>query len=64
MNSYRNASDFKGTGQPDPTIAPNFLAEMRKRCQDNNRTSTQPSSPMESMEMSESAVRMSYLKAL
>ena len=34
------------------------------RCQDNNRTTTQPSSPMESLEMSESAVGMSYLQEL
>ena len=34
------------------------------RCQDSNRTTTQPSSPMESLEMSESAVGMSYLQEL
>ena len=32
------------------------------RCQDCNRTTTQPSSPMESLEMIESAVGMSYLQ--
>ena len=34
------------------------------RCQDSNRTTTQPSSPMKSLEMSESAVGMSYLQEL
>ena len=34
------------------------------RCQDYNRTTTQPSSPMESLEMSESTVGMSYLQEL
>ena len=34
------------------------------RCQDCNRTTTQPSSHMESLEMSESAVGMSYLQEL
>ena len=34
------------------------------RCQDCNRTTTQPSSPMESLEMSEFAVGMSYLQEL
>ena len=34
------------------------------RCQDSNRTTTHPSSPMESLEMSESAVGMSYLQEL
>ncbi|KAL0016894.1 hypothetical protein SO802_003963 [Lithocarpus litseifolius] len=57
--------NFKGTGQPDPTIAPDFLTEMRMRCQDSNRTTTRPSSSsMASLEMSESAVGMSYLQAL
>ncbi|KAK7817059.1 putative peroxidase 48, partial [Quercus suber] len=57
--------NFKGTGQPDPTIAPDFLAEMRMRCQDSNGTTAWPSSSsMASLEMSESAVGMSYLQAL
>ncbi|KAL0009611.1 hypothetical protein SO802_011113 [Lithocarpus litseifolius] len=55
---------LKGTGQPNPTIASDFLIETRMRCQDSNRTTTQPSSPMESLEMSESAVGMSYLQEL
>ena len=54
----------QGIGQPTPTIAPDFLIEMRMRCQDCNRTTTQPSSPMESLEMSESAVGTSYLQEL
>ncbi|KAL0009128.1 hypothetical protein SO802_010630 [Lithocarpus litseifolius] len=29
--TQKRLSDFKGTGWPDPTIAPNFLAEMRMR---------------------------------
>ena len=53
-----------GTGQPNPTIAPDFLIESRMRGQDSNRTTTHPSSPMESLEMSESAVGMSYLQEL
>ena len=45
------------TGQPDPTITPDFLVEMRMRCQDSNRTATHPSSSsMASLEISESAV--------
>ncbi|KAL4598224.1 hypothetical protein ACB092_11G045400 [Castanea dentata] len=36
--------DFKGIGQPDPTRASDFLTDMRMRCQDSNRTTTQPSS--------------------
>ena len=60
VNSYRNASDFKGTRQPDPTISPDFLTEMKMSCQDSNRTTTQPSSlSMAKMEMTESAVGMS-----
>ncbi|KAF3951497.1 hypothetical protein CMV_022855 [Castanea mollissima] len=55
---------LKGTGQPNPTIAPDFLIETRMRCQDCNRTTTQPSSPMESLEMNESAVGTSYLQEL
>ncbi|KAL4597655.1 hypothetical protein ACB092_11G005400 [Castanea dentata] len=55
---------LNGTGQPNPTIAPDFLIETRMRCQDINRTTTQPSSPMESLEMRESAVGMSYLQEL
>ena len=54
----------QGTGQPTPTIALDFLIETRMRCQDCNRTTTQPSSPMESLEMSESALRTSYLQEL
>ncbi|GMY33309.1 putative Peroxidase 48 [Fagus crenata] len=58
----KRLSDFKGTGQPDPSIAPDFLAEMRMKCQDN---SAQPSpSLMASFEMSDSAVGMSYFQAL
>lgn len=48
--------DFKRIGRPDPTRASDFLTDMRMRCQNSNRTTTQPSSqPMESLEMSESA---------
>ena len=36
--------DFKRIGQPDPTRASDFLTDMRMRCQDSNRTTTQPSS--------------------
>ena len=61
----KRLSNFKGTGLPDPTIAPDFLTEMRMRCQDSNGTTTRPSlSSMASLEMSESAVGMSYLQAL
>ena len=61
----KRLSNFKGTGQPDPTIAPDFLTEMRMRCQDSNGTTTRPSSSsMASLKMSESAVGMSYLQAL
>ncbi|KAF3948835.1 hypothetical protein CMV_025216 [Castanea mollissima] len=60
----RRLSNFKGTGQPDLTIAPDFLTEMRMRCQDSHRTTTQPSSSMASLEMSEAAGRMTYLQAL
>ena len=61
----KRLSNFKGTGLPDPTIAPDFLTEMRMRCQDSNGTTTWPSSSsMASLEMSESAVGMSYLQAL
>ncbi|KAK4594707.1 hypothetical protein RGQ29_018417 [Quercus rubra] len=53
----KHLSDFKGIGQPDPTITLDFLAELRMRCQDSNRTTTQPSSSsMASLEISESAV--------
>ncbi|KAK7850329.1 peroxidase 43 [Quercus suber] len=56
-------SDFKGTRQPDPTIAPDFLPEMRMRFQDSNGTTTQPSSSsMASLELSEFAVGMSRPK--
>ncbi|KAL4598201.1 hypothetical protein ACB092_11G043300 [Castanea dentata] len=40
----KRLSEFKGTGLPDPTIAPDFLPEMRMRCQDSNGTTTRPSS--------------------
>ncbi|EXB53348.1 Putative Peroxidase 48 [Morus notabilis] len=30
--------NFNGTGQPDPTLAPNFLNEMRLRCREDNGT--------------------------
>ncbi|KAL0009222.1 hypothetical protein SO802_010724 [Lithocarpus litseifolius] len=49
----KRLSNFKGTGQPDPTIAPDFLTEMRMRCQDSNGTTSRPSSSsMASLEMS------------
>ncbi|XP_050280400.1 peroxidase 43-like [Quercus robur] len=41
---HKHLYDCKGTGQPDPTIASDFLTDMRMRCQDSNRTNTQPSS--------------------
>ncbi|KAM4070987.1 hypothetical protein ACB094_11G027300 [Castanea mollissima] len=48
----KRLSNFKGTWQPDPTIAPDFLTEMRMRCQDSNGTTTRPSSSsMASLEM-------------
>ena len=37
---------------------------MRMRCQDSQRTTTQPSSSMASLEMSVAAVGMTYLQAL
>ncbi|XP_050280413.1 uncharacterized protein LOC126721426 [Quercus robur] len=53
----KHLSDLKGTGQPNPTITLDFLTEKRMRCQDSNRTTTQPSSSsMASLEISESAV--------
>lgn len=52
----KRLSDFKGTRQPDPTISPDFLTEMKMKCQ----TTTQPSSlSMATLEMTESAVGMS-----
>ncbi|XP_059444852.1 putative Peroxidase 48 [Corylus avellana] len=36
----KRLSDFKETGQPDPMIAPDFLTEMRLKCQDSSSNST------------------------
>ncbi|KAK7819319.1 putative peroxidase 61 [Quercus suber] len=33
----KRLSDFKGTGQPEPTVASDFLTEMRIRCQDTDQ---------------------------
>lgn len=30
--------NFNGTGQPDPTLSPDFLNEMRSRCREDNST--------------------------
>ncbi|KAK6798162.1 hypothetical protein RDI58_005864 [Solanum bulbocastanum] len=31
-------SNFMGTGLPDPTIPPDFVEELRRKCQDDNNT--------------------------
>ncbi|KAL0009189.1 hypothetical protein SO802_010691, partial [Lithocarpus litseifolius] len=54
----KRLSDFKGTRQPDPTISPDFITKMKMSCQDNNKTTTQPSLSMATLEMTESAVGM------
>ncbi|KAK7835572.1 putative peroxidase 61 [Quercus suber] len=33
----KRLSDFKGTGQPEPTVASDFLTEMRIKCQDTDQ---------------------------
>uniref|UniRef100_A0A7N2LJA1 Uncharacterized protein n=1 Tax=Quercus lobata TaxID=97700 RepID=A0A7N2LJA1_QUELO len=52
--------------QPDPTIAFDFLTETRIRCQDSNRSTSQPSSQlMESLEMNDrSTARLDFAWAM
>ncbi|XP_015870149.3 putative Peroxidase 48 [Ziziphus jujuba] len=61
-NRLRN---FKGTGQADPSIAPDFLKEMRRNCGNGDSTSDVGSpSPMPSKDISESEFGMSYFEQL
>lgn len=71
----RRLTNFQGTGKPDPTIAPDFLKEMRRHCLDNDSTSSPVGSPstsspagspapMPSRGMKASEFGMSYFQEL
>ncbi|KAF3438247.1 hypothetical protein FNV43_RR21008 [Rhamnella rubrinervis] len=62
----RRLTNFKGTGQPDPTIAPDFLKEMRRHCQENESTSSPAGSPasMPSQGKKASEFGVSYFEEL
>ncbi|XP_062017782.1 putative Peroxidase 48 [Rosa rugosa] len=62
-------NNFKGTGQPDPTIPPEFLREMKLNCEDDNNESTSTAaaaSPLVSRGLSERFTTdgMSYYQQL
>ncbi|PRQ30529.1 putative peroxidase [Rosa chinensis] len=62
-------NNFKGTGQPDPTIPPEFLREMKLNCEDDNNESTSiaaAASPLVSRGLSERFTTdgMSYYQQL
>ncbi|XP_034697691.1 putative Peroxidase 48 isoform X1 [Vitis riparia] len=57
--------NFSGTGQPDPSIASDFLDEMRRNCQDSGNSSNGTASPpMVSRAMSELTLGMTYYQGL
>ncbi|KAJ9709489.1 hypothetical protein PVL29_001121 [Vitis rotundifolia] len=57
--------NFSGTGQPDPSIASDFLDEMRRNCQDSGNSSHgMASPPMVSRAMSELTLGMTYYQGL
>lgn len=55
-------SNFMGTGLPDPTVPPDFLEELKRKCPDNNSTINNMFSEHTGRGLSESAI--SYFQGL
>ncbi|KAH7511517.1 hypothetical protein ACOSQ2_027974 [Xanthoceras sorbifolium] len=57
--------NFMGTGQPDPTMADDFMNQMRLSCHEiNGNSADMAPSPMRSRMMTESTAGMSYYQGL
>lgn len=52
--------DFMGTGQPDPSIASDFLEEMRQNCRSDSNSNNSQSSRRQASEKSVTKMTMSY----